>query len=65
MSGAKIFSLQELERATSNWSGANVLGTGGFATVFLAVLPTNERVAIKKVTIPKDERERDFALKGL
>jgi serine/threonine protein kinase len=65
MSGAKIFSLQELERATSNWSGANVLGTGGFATVFLAVLPTNERVAIKKVTIPMDERERDFALKGL
>jgi serine/threonine protein kinase len=65
MNGPRIFSLADLEEATSNWAATRVLGTGGFAKVFLGVFRGGDKVAIKRVTIPEDQRERQFTLKGL
>jgi hypothetical protein len=57
---AKSFPLSELTDATSNWSASAILGKGGFAVVFLGVLRIEGRVAIKRVQMPKDEKERKF-----
>jgi serine/threonine protein kinase len=58
---AKSFSLMELEAATGGWDRSNILGEGGFATVFAGVLSLEGKVAIKKCRMPKDPRERAFA----
>jgi serine/threonine protein kinase len=60
MSAPKSFALEELKAATSNWAAENVLGDGGFAVVFLAVLAVEGRVAVKKVTMPKAKNEKEF-----
>ena len=58
------FPLEALEAATDGWSPDNVLGQGGFATVFVGTLQ-GAQVAIKKCRIPEGPRERLFAEKGL
>jgi serine/threonine protein kinase len=60
MNNAKTFTLEELSDATNNWHAENVLGDGGFAVVFLAVIAGEGRVAIKKVRSPADKKERVF-----
>jgi serine/threonine protein kinase len=62
---AKSFSLVELEAATGGWDRSNILGEGGFATVFAGVLSLEGKVAIKKCRMPKDPRERAFAEKSM
>jgi hypothetical protein len=64
-SALKRFALEELKAATSNWADQNVLGDGGFAVVFLAVLKGEGRVAVKKVTMPKGKKKRDFIRKSM
>jgi serine/threonine protein kinase len=64
MNGPRNFSLSDLEKATSNWAPSRILGTGGFAKVFLGVIK-GDKVAIKRVTMPNGEREREFTWKSL
>ncbi|KAL2920881.1 Wall-associated receptor kinase 2 [Bienertia sinuspersici] len=44
----KIFTTQDLEFASNNYSNDNVIGRGGFGVVYKGVLPNNQAVAIKK-----------------
>uniref|UniRef100_A0A803KTI9 Protein kinase domain-containing protein n=2 Tax=Chenopodium quinoa TaxID=63459 RepID=A0A803KTI9_CHEQI len=44
----KIFSIQELEIATDNYSDENIIGRGGFGIVYKGILLNNQVVAIKK-----------------
>ena len=44
---AKIFTAEELQRATDNYNESRFLGQGGFGTVYKGMLPDGNIVAVK------------------
>ena len=56
----KIFTLEELERATNNYDKGNIVGQGGFGVVYKGVLSNNRTVAIKRSKIIDANQTEQF-----
>lgn len=57
---AKCFTLAELVRATENFKAANIVGQGGFGTVYQGKLDDGLPVAVKVLTRGDQQGGREF-----
>ncbi|KAK6120247.1 hypothetical protein DH2020_045938 [Rehmannia glutinosa] len=60
MESTKLFTTEELEKATDSYSDDRILGRGGYGTVYKGILPDNRIVAIKKSRVMDQSQIEQF-----
>ncbi|XP_065880143.1 proline-rich receptor-like protein kinase PERK9 [Euphorbia lathyris] len=55
-----FFSFEELLKATNEFSSQNLLGEGGFGSVYKGCLPDGREVAVKQLKVGGGQGEREF-----
>lgn len=60
MGAAKIFSLNDIEIATSNFDPSRILGEGGFGVVYSGKLDDSREVAVKVLKREDQHGTREF-----
>ncbi|KAK4483791.1 hypothetical protein RD792_010995 [Penstemon davidsonii] len=60
MDSTKIFTSEELEKATDNYADDRILGKGGYGIVYKGILPDKRIVAIKKSRFMDESQTEQF-----
>ncbi|KAL8063088.1 hypothetical protein ABFX02_01G005200 [Erythranthe guttata] len=55
----KFYTYKQLSKATKNFSTENLVGTGGFGSVYRGVLP-NRIIAVKKINATSNQGEKEY-----
>lgn len=55
-----LFTYEELRKATNGFSTENLLGEGGFGSVYKGCLPDGREVAVKQLKLGGGQGEREF-----
>eukprot|EP01018_Ginkgo_biloba_P014762 Gb_04636 [translate_table: standard] len=59
--GLVFFSLSEIREATGNFSASNVIGEGGFGTVYKGTLPDGTQIGVKRFKDSANRGDADFS----
>jgi serine/threonine protein kinase len=60
MGNCRFFTYEEMHNITNGFSPQNLLGEGGFGSVYKGCLPEGREVAIKKLKDGSGQGEREF-----
>ncbi|XP_058079497.1 probable serine/threonine-protein kinase PBL28 [Magnolia sinica] len=60
--GVQVFNFKQLHAATGGFSKANVIGHGGFGSIYRGVLPDGRKIAVKLMDRARKQEEEEFKM---